>query len=214
MPVPEHPKIYHIVHWDRLPSIVDDDGLLCDSIMMGRQSGGTTIGMSNIKERRLRSQMLSYPDTRIGEYVPFYFCPRSVMLYLIYRANHPELSYKGRQGPIVHLELDLFTVIDWANTNGHWWAFSLSNAAAYYTQFRADSANLDEINWDAVGANDWSKPEIKEAKQAEFLVHRYVPWNLVSRIGVISAQTGNQVVRAIGQAGHKPGIEVCRSWYY
>lgn len=214
MPVPENPKIYHIVHWDRLPSIVDDEGLLCDSIMMGRQSEGTTIGMSNIKERRLRSQMPCYPDTRVGEYVPFYFCPRSVMLYLIYRANHPELAYKGGQGPIVHLELDLLTVIDWANTNGHWWAFSLSNAAAYYTQFRADIANLNEINWDAVAANVWSNPEIKEAKQAEFLVHQYVPWNLVSRIGVISVQTGNQVVRAIGQAGHKPSIEVCRSWYY
>ena len=214
MPVPKSPKIYHIVHWDRLPSIVDDEVLLCDSIMMDRERGGTTIGMSNIKERRLWLQMPCYPNTRVGEYVPFYFCPRSVMLYLIYRANHPELAYKGGQVPIVHLELDLFTVIDWANTNGQCWAFSLSNAAAYYTQFRADIANLNEINWDAVAANVWSNPEIKEAKQAEFLVQQFVPWNLVSRIGVISVQTGNQVMRAIRQAEHKPSIEVCRSWYY
>ena len=214
MPVPESPKIYHIVHWDRLPSIVDDKGLFCDSIMMGRQSEGTAIGMSNIKERRLWLQMPCYPDTRVGEYVPFYFCPRSVMLYLIYRANHHELAYKGGQEPIVHLELDLFTVIDWANTNGHRWAFSLSNAAAFYTQFRADITNLNEINWDAVSANVWGKDEIKEAKQAEFLVHQYVPWHLVSRIGVISVQTSNQVVRAIGQAEHKPSIEVYSSWYY
>ena len=31
MPVPVEPKIYHIVHLDRLPSIVADGGLLCDA---------------------------------------------------------------------------------------------------------------------------------------------------------------------------------------
>ena len=214
MPIPENPKIYHIVHWDRLSSIVRDDGLLCDSIMINRRSEGTTIGMTNIKERRLQRQMPCYPGTCIGDYVPFYFCPRSVMLYLIYRANHPELAYKGGQGPIVHLESDLYTVIDWAETDGQQWAFSLSNAAAYYTQFRADRRHLSEVDWAAVAANDWSRSDIKEAKQAEFLVHLYFPWELVSRIGVISQQTGNQVVRAISQASHKPVIEVMRDWYY
>ena len=47
--------------------------------------------------------------------MPFYFCPRSVMLYLIHKANHPELDYHGGQGAILHLESDLNTVIAWAN---------------------------------------------------------------------------------------------------
>ena len=214
MPVPEIPKIYHILHWDRLPSVVDDEVLLSHAIMAHRQGGGTTIGMGNIKERRLQWRLPCYPDTCIGEYVPFYFCPRSVMLYLIYRANHPELAYKGGQGPIVHLEFDLFAVIDWADTNGHQWAFSLSNAAASYTQFRSDIKDLVEIDWYAVAANDWRDPQVKEAKQAEFLVHHYLPWCLVSRIGVISTQIGNQVARATSNGEHRPKIEVCRQWYY
>lgn len=214
MPIPEDPKIYHIVHWDRLASIVSDEVLLCDAIMVARRAPGTTIGMANIKERRLQRQLPCYPNTRVGDYVPFYFCPRSVMLYLIYRANHHELAYKGGQMPIIHLESDLYTVIDWAEANGHRWAFSLSNAAASYTQFRADRSQLGEIDWAAVAANEWSRSDIKEAKQAEFLVHNYFPWELVSRIGVISPQIGNQVVRAISQASHKPVIEVMRDWYY
>lgn len=214
MPIPKHPKIYHIVHGDRLPSITKDGGLICDAVMATRQNVGTTIGMSNIKGRRLQQQLPCYPDSCVGDYVPFYFCPRSVMLYLIHRANHPELSYKGGQQPIVHLELDLYSVIDWADSNKRRWAFSLSNAAAYYTQFRADLNRLDEINWDAVAANNWSQSEIKEAKQAEFLVHGTVPWRLVSRIGVISSQIGNRVARAISAASYKPRIEVIPSWYY
>lgn len=215
MPIPGNPKIYHIVHWDRLASIAGDEALLCDSIVMNTGRGqGTTIGMSSIKQRRLRLQMPIHPGTCVGEYVPFYFCPRSVMLYIIYMANHSELSYRGGQEPIVHLESDLYEVIDWAEASGHWWAFSLSNAAASYTQFRSDLDRLDEINWAAVSANDWSRSEVKEAKQAEFLVHHDFPWHLVSRIGVISNQIGNRVATAIGRAAHKPTIEVIRSWYY
>ena len=102
--VPAHPKIYHIVHVDRMSSIVADGHLWCDAEAIRRGSAGTTIGMSNIKARRLKSPLTSYPDLMVGGCVPFYFCPRSIMLYLIYRANHEELTYRGGKGPIVHLE--------------------------------------------------------------------------------------------------------------
>jgi hypothetical protein len=63
--------------------------------------------MSSIKWRRLEELTLknSHPDLLVGECVPFYFCPRSVMFYLIHMRSH-ELPYKGGQGPIVHLEAD------------------------------------------------------------------------------------------------------------
>lgn len=104
MPVPTQPKIYHIVHVDRLASIIADGFLWSDAEMVLRQGTGTTIGMSNIKDRRLNELSLSCrPGLRVGECTPFYFCSRSVMLYLIYRRNE-ELTYKGGQEPIVHLE--------------------------------------------------------------------------------------------------------------
>ena len=37
----------------------------------------------------------------MGDCVPFYSCPRSVVLFVIQRANHQELTYQGGQGPIV-----------------------------------------------------------------------------------------------------------------
>ena len=214
MPIPENPKIYHIVHGDRLASIVNDGGLHCDSTMVDRRETGTTIGMTNIKERRLSQSLPCYPDSRVGDYVPFYFCPRSVMLYVISQADHLELDYRGGQTPIVHLESDLHSVVDWADANGRRWAFSLSNAAASYTQFRTSRDSLDEINWNAIAASYWRDPAVKEAKQAEFLVHQFFPWHLVSRIGVISPDIARRVARAIVSAAYKPGIEVQRLWYY
>jgi hypothetical protein len=118
LPVPPNPKVYHIVHRDRLPTIAREGFLLSDATMAGRIGTGTTIGMGSIKERRLREiELDSHPGLFVGQCVPFYFCPRSVMLYLIHQANHPELTYRGGQQPIVHLELDLHGLVAWAQTN-------------------------------------------------------------------------------------------------
>ena len=93
MTVLAQPKIYHIVHVDRLPSIIEDGCLWCDAEILRRAPRGTTIGMTGIKQRRLYELTLnSHPDLYVGDCVPFYFCPRSIMLYLINQANHPDLN--------------------------------------------------------------------------------------------------------------------------
>lgn len=211
---PARPKIYHIVHVDKLPSIIHDGCLWCDKVISQRPGSGTTIGMSSIKERRLALPVRCHPGDCVGDYVPFYFCFRSVMLYLIYRGNHPELAYSGGQGPIVHLEADLHEVVAWASNAGRRWAFTLSNAGAYYAPFRSSLDDLGEINWSAVAATDWRAPEIKDAKQAEFLVHRSFPWELVSRMGVRSMSIRSRVVDALQFTQHKPKVEIIQEWYY
>ncbi len=218
MPVPAQPKIYHIVHVDRLASIIADGFLWSDAAMVERQGVGTTIGMSNIKARRLNELSLScYPDLRVGHCTPFYFCSRSVMLYLIYRRND-ELAYKGGQEPIIHLEADLHETIAWARQNNRRWAFTLSNAGAYYFEDRSDIAQLGDINWDAVQTRQWAgngvSRSVKEGKQAEFLIEQAFSWHLVERIGVYSQGYVQPVSQAMQRAAHRPRIEVKREWYY
>lgn len=213
MPVPAQPKIYHIVHVDNLASIIGDGCLWSDATMVQRQ-GGTVIGMSSIKQRRLTLPVTCHNGLRVGDCVPFYFCSRSIMLYVIHCANHPELGYRGGQQPIVHLEADLHRVVQWAAANGRRWAFSLSNAGAVYTQFRAELAKLDEINWGAVAAPDFRPADVKEAKQAEFLIQNSFPWHLVERIGVHSPAIVPRVASAMQGAAHRPQIQIKREWYY
>lgn len=213
MPIPAEPKIYHIVHVDRLPSILEDGWLWCDAEIGRRTPPGTTIGMNSIKQRRLTELTLtSHPDLHVGDCAPFYFCPRSVMLYLIHQANHPELDYRGGQRPILHLEADLRQTVAWAEARDQRWAFTLSNAGAYYFEDRCDLLHLDQIDWTAVQARDWR--QCKEGKQAEFLIEHQFPWELISRIGVISRQVSDQVNTALQAAAHKPRIEIKLDWYY
>jgi hypothetical protein len=218
MPVPANPKIYHIVHADRLASIIADGFLWSDADMAQRQGVGTTIGMSRIKARRLNELCLScHPGLRVGYCTPFYFCSGSVMLFLIYRRNE-ELTYKGGQEPIVHLEADLHATIAWAQATNRRWAFTLSNAGAYYFEDRSDITQLSDINWDAVNAREWSgsgvSPSVKEGKQAEFLIERAFPWHLVERIGVYSQAYVQPVSNAMQGGAHRRVIEIKRDWYY
>ncbi len=212
VPVPENPKIYHIVHVDRLGSIIADGYLSSDVEMAKRDVEGTTIGMSSIKQRRRDLKLHSHNSLSVGDCVPFYFCPRSVMLYVIYKANHKELSYRDGQGPIVHLEADFRATVAWAEQQGKRWAFTLSNAGANYVEDRCDLEKLDEIDWHAVRAKNWKG--CKERKQAEFLVEGSFPWTLVERIGVCSEKERQEVTKAMRLCAHKPRAEVKKGWYY
>ncbi len=213
MTVPDQPKLYHIAHVDRLPSIVADACLWCDAEIIRRAPSGTTIGMTSIKQRRLTELPLaSHPALKVGDCVPFYFCARSIMLYLIYQANHPELSYRGGQGPIIHLQADLNACVAWADEHGQRWAFTLSNAGSRFFEDRRDLAQLHEIDWQAIEARQWQS--CKEGKQAEFLLERRVPWHLIECIGVYSQAVLQQVSSVLPPDGHRPNVEVRTDWYY
>lgn len=54
----------------------------------------------------------------------------------------------------------------------------------------------------------------RKANKAEFLVERQVPWDLISRIGVRSRASYDQVLTTLGGAAHKPVVEIKPEWYY
>lgn len=211
---PSGPKIYHITHLENLPQIVGG-ALWSDAQRIDRELHCKIVGMSTIKRRRLEElEVGCHPGTKVGRFVPFYFCPRSIMLYLLHLGNHPDLDYKGGQTPIVHLEADLHAVVDWANANKGRWAFSRGNAGARYAEFSNDLGRLDELNWSAIAENQWRDPLVKEGKQAEFLIEDSFPWELVECIGVFDARRKAEVLAVLDGATHIPPVVVKRNWYY
>ena len=203
-----------IVHVDRLPSIIKDGALLCDAEIMRRGAHGTTIGLNSIKQRRLKELTFnSHPNLHAGDCVPFYFCPRSVMLYVVHMGNNPELEYRDGQGPILHLEADLRRTVRWANDNHRRWVFTSSNAGSYYFEDYSDLSQLNMLDWEAIQAAEWSGSR-KGPKQAEFLVECSFPWNLISCIGVHSRGIRDRVLRMVQASSHRPTVEIKPDWYY
>lgn len=222
--VPPSLRVYHITHVNNLAGIVAQGALLSDAVMLARGGPSAPIGMGSIKTRRLTLPVTCHPGLNVGDCVPFYFCPRSIMLYKIHCANDPLLTYRGGQGPIVHLEAELSAVVAWAQAQPRptRWAFTLSNAAAYYAQFRNNWTDLNQVDWHAVASTSFGPGStspttglaVREGKQAEFLLETFFPWDLVQRIGVSSPAMVGPVLGAIAGASHKPAVSVEPTWYY
>ena len=212
-PVPKDPKIYYIVHLGRLGSIVDGGYILCGREVEKQKLKGIEIGMDTVKRRRMKELRLSsHKNIYVGDCTPFYFCPRSVMLYLLHKGNHPDISYTEGQEPIVHLEANLYESVEWADANNRCWAFTSSNAGSRYFEDYADLKELHRIDWNAVQSQNWIK--CKEEKQAEFLIEYGLSFGLVKNIGVQSKRTKDSVLDIVSGSSWQPNIKIVREWYY
>ena len=214
--LPENPKIYHITHIDNLESIISIGCIESDGRRIGQGGTQACIGMKDIKRRRLfEIEVSCHPGTKVGEYVPFYFCYRSIMLYILHMGNHPDMMhYTEGQNPILHMQVDMDTAIDWAEKNGIKWAFSDRNAGGYLASFYNDIVKIDEIDWKAVKSTDFRDFLVREGKQAEFLIHDTCPWQLVEKIGVLNKNIFDQVKRILANSKHKPVVAIEKNWYY
>lgn len=172
------------------------------------------IGAQSIKARRKQTALQTSSSLMVADCVPFYFCPRSIMLYVIHKGNHSELNYRGGQRPILHLEADIHEVVAWAQAHQKHWCFTLSNAGSVYFEERDKISQLTELKWNAIRARDWRERSIQEGKQAEFLLQEYLPVQLIQRIGVHSSDVKTRVENILKQAGMDIAVDVLRRWYY
>ncbi len=87
-----------------------------------------------------------------------------------------------------------------------------------YTDFFTSLDDLERIDWPLMGAKYWNDTQDdgdrKRRRQAEFLVHRQMPWALISGIGVMDEVTRAAVERVLRDAAHRPPVAVRSGWYY
>lgn len=125
-------------------------------------------------------------------------------------------SYSKGQGELVYLVLKLQSVSE----AGRDFVFTDRHAATGYAEFYTDPAHLGEIDWALMHAKQWnntlSYPDRKERKQAEFLVHEFVPWDLVEALAVMNDGMKQRVENLLSRypaSAQKP-VLVRRRWYY
>jgi hypothetical protein len=198
------PELFHITHVDNLSSILADGGLHCDAFMAER-SGVTSIGDPAIKARRLHWALNLPSAPRVGGFVPFYFCPRSVMLYRIFKGHN---GWNGGQHEVLHLVSRVSRV----EVPGC--VFTDSNAASAYHIASQDLERMQSmIDWSVMALEQWSGDPMK-GRQAEFLVPGFVPWTVFDRIVVMSDSIARRVSTALGSTARDLVVSVDRSWYY
>ena len=154
---PEDVLIYHITDIANLPGIIAS-GLQSDAVMV--QSGQhSVIGYDHIKLRRLQQIGVDCCGSRyVGEFVPFYFCPRSPMLFTVNMGNTGKP--KGCQSDIVHLVSSVGIGMGLQRQ----WAFSDGNAGAFHTDFYNDITKLADLDWSAINAKYWGENDTRSSQ--------------------------------------------------
>jgi hypothetical protein len=205
--------IYHITHIQNLKAIIDEGGLHCDKAIASRRLRVRGIAHKHIKQRRDRRAVPVCRTGTLSDYVPFYFAPRSPMLCAIHKGNVD--GYTGGQREVLHLVGSADAV---SKANGLEYCFTEGHAELWFSQFFEDLADLSKIDWKVMKAQNWSDNDAdtnrKRRRQAEFLVHRFFPWTMVTQIGVIDKCMAEQTKKVIAGCGHEPAIVVARQWYY
>jgi ssDNA thymidine ADP-ribosyltransferase, DarT len=198
--------LYHITDVSNLESIIADGALRSD-VGLANVSH-QVIGYGNIKQRRMTEYRVPCCGNRfVGEFVPFYYCPRSPMLYTVNRGNTGRPS--GCQESVVHL----VTSVAAAVILGRAWAISDVNAGAGYATFSNDLSALDDLDWSAIRTNSWQGK--MHLKQAEFLVADRFEWSSIAVIGCHNAGTEARVRKIMAQKpGSTPEVRVEIGWYY
>lgn len=203
---PEKILIYHITDVANLPGIIVEGGLLSDAEMAKRKPA-VLIGYDHIKLRRLKDIPIPCCGwRRVGEFVPFYLCPRSPMLFTINKGNTGLTP--GCQKSIVHLVSTMAAGIE----SGKAWAVSSGNAGAFHTTFAAELKVLDALDWEAIRATQWQGKQHQKA--AEFLMADSFPWAAIQEISCQNSTTADRVRLFLADASHQPAVTVRTSWYY
>jgi hypothetical protein len=197
--------IYHITDLANLPGILAAGGLQSDKAMGA--IAHSEIGYSHIKVRRLTEiRIPCCANAFVGEFVPFYYCPRSPMLYTINKGNTGRPT--GCQSTIVHL----VSRTEVGMSLGRPWAISDGNAGAFHTTFMAAPEALDTLDWAAIETNHWSGKV--HQKHSEFLVKDFFPWEGFDGIGCLNGHAEAELKKLLSGAKHVPQIAVRPDWYY
>lgn len=204
--VPPNPSIFHITHVENIASIIAHGCLWSDSQRISRNLATTNIGYAHIKQRRLNRPVPTGIGRKLGDYVPFNFCPRSVMLYVVARGH---ADFVGGQDEIVHLASSVNTAIALPRP----WAFTDLHADLGYASYFSSLDKLGEVDWAVMPLTYWAdSDDTKQKRQAEFLVYESFPWSAVERIGVKSAATAAKL-RPLLPHGTPP-VAIEPDWYY
>jgi hypothetical protein len=204
--------IYHITHVDNLPALIARGALLSDTLIRQHGLAPRNIAYGNIKARRAATAVTVAPHGVVSDYVPFYFCPRSPMLYAVHGGQVP--GYDGGQANVVHLVASAESLVasglGCVHTEGH--------AAMQPIVFHPGCDGFPRLDWPLIRSGSWGNTpddgDRKRRKQAEFLVHGSVPWTAISHVGVIDATIAGRVSTLLATAEHRPEVVVQRHWYY
>jgi ssDNA thymidine ADP-ribosyltransferase, DarT len=205
--------VMHFTHLKNLPGILAAGGLSADNKVERGSALLVEAADLDIKDSRRTIQVARPPYGCVADYVPFYFAPRSPMLYKLAKGSVP--TYTDGQDPLIYL---VSTVENIAATGQHW-LFSDGNCASAVTEIFDDLSVLDTVvDWqimdDPIWKNTADDPDRMRRRMAEFLVHEHVPLTCISGVAARNEAIRRQVADMLAAHSVQLPAWVRAGWYF
>lgn len=213
MPRPVPTPVFHFTHVEHLAHVIDR-GLLSDNEAQEEGLLAVEIGNTGIKERRRRRTVPLFPFGAVADYVPFYFAPRSPMMYSIHCGNVP--TYRDGCDRLVYL----VTTLERLAEMGLDVLLTDRNAVLDFADFMVfDNGGQDDfIDWDLMRAQYWNNtaqwPDRRERRMAECLVRPRVPWEAFGEVVARNPAVAGEAAQAIALARSTTPVSVRPGWYF
>jgi hypothetical protein len=212
MPIPRPTPIYRLIHLDNLSVCLERGGMYAPNHTPKDGRVYRTIHDIEIQQVRRARPIRCGAGGTVHDYVAFYFGPRSPMLLKL-KTGQVE-GYMEGQDPLIYL----LSTVEAIHQDRLDFVFSDGHGIAAFTQWFDDLGALNQVDWDMVYADYWADTvadmDRQRRKQAEFLVYRFCPWEVIARIGVINGGIKVQVESILAKYGIQTPVDICRQWYY
>lgn len=196
--------ICHMSSINNLGNIISQGGLICKNEMIENNVQYEDVANHDVQDKRSQTIVPFPPKGNLHCYVPFYFWGLTPML----------LVNQFRQNDIIFFVTHTETV---ARANLPF-AFTDRHAIVSYARFYNELENLNNLDWQTIKLKYWANtpedPDRREKKQAEFLIHKKLPWEQIYGIAVNSEEALAKVESTVNGLHYKPIIKLKKEWYY
>ncbi len=206
----ESAHIFRITHVRNVPWILDQ-GLHCQSSNVV-DPNFIPIGLPDLIKKRVTRVVPIAPGGTLGDYVPFYFTPWSIMMLNIKTGHNGVIKRPNSEIAILVSSLHKLSELSvpFLFTNGH--------AYMEEAEFYSDLASLHQVDWPLLQSRsfktDPEDPGKQGRYQAEGLVHRHLPIDALLGIACYDSATQALLQTEVTRRGLNTPVKAIPKWYF
>ena len=203
-------QIFRITHFKNLPFILRN-GLHSPNSEV-QDPNFVPIGFPTLIHYREERAVPVAPGGSLADYVPFYFWPKSPMLYVIHLGNDQEVI-QTPQEEIVYL----VSSFEQLQHCGCRFVFTDRHAMLDYANFYTNPGEIDQLRWEIIKSDQWGRQygtERREMKQAECLVFKHIPVDVIIGIAVKNDTMFEKVNDLLSELDNIPAVKIKSNFYF
>jgi hypothetical protein len=207
---PEKAFIFRIVHVANVAWILEH-GMHCRASVT-QDPDYINIGSPSLIDRRSRRVVPVPPGGTLGNYVPFYFTPFSIMMYNIH-TGHGGITKRANKDIVIFVS-SIHRLRELALP----FLFTNQHAYTVEAEFFGQIGDLQKVDWPLLQSRNFKTDDADPGKQsryqAEALVHQRVPLEALRGVVCYDDAVKRGLEALLQARGQNLSVKTIPGWYF